>query len=72
MSSDTFEVKSSEVQKNFIQLSGNNCVLPSRYMNGAATNPDAHVVARAGAQVKKGLDIAKKLNAENFGKHTQI
>ena len=38
-----------------------------RYMNGASTNPDAHVVAYAGAQVKKGLDIAKKLGAENFG-----
>lgn len=37
-------------------------------MNGAATNPDAHVVAFAAAQVKKGLDVAKKLGAENFGK----
>ncbi|XP_041842865.1 xylose isomerase-like isoform X2 [Melanotaenia boesemani] len=37
-----------------------------RYMNGAATNPDCHVLAYAGAQVKKGLDIAKKLGAENF------
>lgn len=36
-------------------------------MNGAATNPDCHVVAYAGAQVKKGLDVAKKLGAENFG-----
>lgn len=39
-----------------------------RYMNGAATNPDCHVLAFAGAQVKKGLDVAKKLGAENFGK----
>ncbi|XP_059920726.1 uncharacterized protein LOC132467441 isoform X2 [Gadus macrocephalus] len=37
-----------------------------RYMNGAATNPDSHVLAYAGAQVKKGLDVAKKLGAENF------
>lgn len=37
-------------------------------MNGAATNPDCHVLAYAGAQVKKGLDVAKKLGAENFGK----
>lgn len=36
-------------------------------MNGAATNPDCHVLAYAGAQVKKGLDVAKKLGAENFG-----
>lgn len=39
-----------------------------RYMNGAASNPDCHVFAFAGAQVKKGLEIAKKLQAENFGK----
>ncbi|KAJ7985597.1 hypothetical protein DPEC_G00353720 [Dallia pectoralis] len=38
----------------------------SRYMNGAATNPDSHVFAYAGAQLKKGLDVAKKLGAENF------
>lgn len=38
-----------------------------RYMNGASTNPDAHVVAHAAAQVKKGLEIAKKLDSENFG-----
>lgn len=37
-----------------------------RYMNGAATNPDAHALAHAAAQVKKGLEIAKKLGAENF------
>lgn len=37
-------------------------------MNGAATNPDCHVLAFAGAQVKKGLDVAKKLGAENFGR----
>lgn len=36
-------------------------------MNGAATNPDCHVLAFAGAQVKKGLDVALKLGAENFG-----
>lgn len=38
----------------------------SRYMNGAATNPDCHGLAYAGAQVKNGLDVAKKLGAENF------
>lgn len=36
-------------------------------MNGAASNPDCHVFAFAGAQLKKGLEIAKKLQAENFG-----
>ncbi|KAB7497813.1 Xylose isomerase [Armadillidium nasatum] len=36
------------------------------YMNGAATNSNAHVTAYAGAQLKKGLEIAKRLGAENF------
>lgn len=33
---------------------------------GAATNPDAHVFAMAAAQVKKGLEVAKKLGADGF------
>lgn len=37
-----------------------------RYMTGASTSPNAHVFAYAAAQVKKGLEIAKKLGAENF------
>lgn len=36
------------------------------YACGAATNPDAHVVAFAAAQVKKGLEIGKKLGAGGF------
>ena len=40
-------------------------------MNGAASNPDAHAFAHAAAQVKKGLEIAKKLRAENFGRFNQ-
>ena len=43
-----------------------------RYMNGSGSNPDAHVVAYAGAQEKKGLEIAKKLNAENYGRTLDI
>ena len=44
------------------------CVLcNSRYMNGAGSNPDAHIFAMAAAQVKKGMEVAKKLGAENFG-----
>ena len=35
-------------------------------MNGAATNPDAHVFACAGAAVRKGLEVAHKLGAENY------
>jgi len=37
-----------------------------RYMNGAATNPDAHVFAHAVAQVKKAMDATLKLGGENF------
>ncbi len=37
-----------------------------RYMHGAATNPDAHVFAFAGAQVKKMLEVGKLLGAENY------
>mmetsp|Transcript_15717 Transcript_15717/g.21555 ORF Transcript_15717/g.21555 Transcript_15717/m.21555 type:complete len:448 (-) Transcript_15717:14-1357(-) len=36
-----------------------------RYMNGAFTNPDAHVFAYAASQVKKVLDINHKLGGEN-------
>jgi len=41
-------------------------VIVHRYSNGAATNPDFHVFAYAAAQVKKSLEIGKKLGAENF------
>lgn len=37
-----------------------------RYMNGAATNPDFHVLAHAGAQVKAALDATIKLSGENY------
>ena len=39
------------------------------YSNGSITSPDAHVFAMAAAQVKKGLEIAKKLGAQGFGEH---
>ena len=37
-----------------------------RFMHGASTNPDAHVFAYAGAQVKKMLETGLKLGAENY------
>lgn len=37
-----------------------------RYMNGAATNPDFHVVAYAGAQLKGAIDATIALNGENY------
>lgn len=56
------------MKKHGIKLLWATCNLFShpRYMNGAFTNPDPHVVAYAGAQLKKGLEIAKKLNARNY------
>lgn len=37
-----------------------------RYMNGAASNPNFDVVARAGAQLKIALDATIALNGENY------
>jgi xylose isomerase len=37
-----------------------------RYMNGAATNPDFHVLAHAGAQVKAAIDATIALDGENY------
>jgi xylose isomerase len=37
-----------------------------RYMNGAATNPDFHVMAHAGAQVKAAMDATIALGGENY------
>ncbi|MFN4314399.1 MAG: xylose isomerase [Chitinophagaceae bacterium] len=37
-----------------------------RYMNGAATNPDFHVLAHAGAQVKAALDATIQLGGQNY------
>ncbi|WP_010179490.1 xylose isomerase [Aquimarina agarilytica] len=43
-----------------------NCFSNPRYMNGAATNPDFNVLARAAAQVKCALDATMELNGENY------
>ena len=43
-----------------------NCFSNPRYMNGAATNPNFDVVARAGGQVKLELDATMELDGENY------
>ena len=43
-----------------------NCFSNPRFMNGAATNPNFDVVARAGAQVKLALDATLALDGENY------
>ncbi len=37
-----------------------------RYMNGASTNPDFHVLAHGAAQVKSALDATIELGGENY------
>jgi len=43
-----------------------NCFSNPRYMNGASTNPDFNVVARAGGQIKLAIDATIKLGGENY------
>ncbi|MHB0755483.1 xylose isomerase [Polaribacter sp. M15] len=43
-----------------------NCFSNPRYMNGASTNPDFNVVARAGGQIKLAMDATIKLGGENY------
>ena len=43
-----------------------NCFSNPVYMNGAATNPDFNVVARAAAQIKMALDTTITLGGENY------
>lgn len=43
-----------------------NCFSNPRYMNGASTNPEFDVVARAGAQIKLALDATIALDGENY------
>ncbi|WP_298477044.1 xylose isomerase [uncultured Maribacter sp.] len=43
-----------------------NCFSNPRYMNGAATNPDFNVMARAGGQIKMALDATIALGGENY------
>lgn len=38
----------------------------TRYMNGASTNPDFHVLTHAAAQVKGAMDATIALNGENY------
>ena len=40
-------------------------------MLGASTSPEAHVFAMAAAQVKKGLEITKKLGGAGFGEEDE-
>lgn len=43
-----------------------NCFNHKRYMSGAGTSPNADAFAYAAAQIKKAMDITKKLGGENY------
>ncbi len=63
--SDYIKEKQKETEKKLLWGTAN-CFTNPRYMNGAATNPNFKVVARAGAQVKIALDTTIKLGGENY------
>jgi len=62
------EIFKEEMARTGIKLLWNtsNAFTHPRFVHGAATSPNADVFARAAAQVKKGLEVAKELGAENY------
>jgi len=57
-----------EMDRTGIKLLWNtaNCFTNKRYVHGAASSPNADVFAFVAAQVKKGLDISKKLGGKSY------
>ena len=57
-----------EMKRTGIKLLWNtsNAFTHPRFVHGAATSCNAEVFARTAAQIKKGLEVAKELNAENY------
>lgn len=43
-----------------------NCFNNKRYLGGAATSPEADVFCHAAAQIKKAMDVTKKLGGTNY------
>lgn len=62
---DLIKEKMDETGKKLLWNTANMFTHP-RYVNGAATTNDLKVYAHAAAQVKKGLEISKKLGGENY------
>ena len=62
------DVLEAEMKKTGIKLLWGTANLFShpRYMGGAATNPNPEVFAFAAAQVKKALEVTKRLGGENY------
>lgn len=60
-------IKQKKTQTNIKLLWGTaNCFSNPRYMNGAASNPEFNILARAGGQVKLALDATIALDGENY------
>ena len=67
LASITYYLKQKQAASGVKLLWGtSNCFSNPRYMNGAATNPDFDVLARAGGQVKLALDATMALQGENY------
>lgn len=62
---DYLKGKQSEYGKKLLWGTAN-CFSNPRYMNGASTNPDFNVVARAGGQIKLALDATIALGGKNY------
>lgn len=62
---DLIKKKMNQTGKKLLWNTANMFTNP-RFMNGAASSNNADVFAYAAAQVKKGLDISKKLGGENY------
>ncbi len=62
---DLIKVKMEETGTKLLWNTANMFSHP-RFNNGAASTNNAEVFAYAAAQVKKGLDISKKLNGQNY------
>ena len=62
------DIMKEKMDKTGIKLLWNTANLFSnpRYVHGAATSPNVDAYAFAAAQVKKSLELSKKLNGENF------
>ena len=62
---DHIEVLMKETGKKLLWGTAN-CFSNPRYMHGAGTSCNADVFAFAGAQIKKAMEVTKRLNGENY------
>ncbi|MBN1501793.1 MAG: xylose isomerase [Spirochaetes bacterium] len=62
------DVIEAEMKRTGIKLlwGTSNCFSNPRFMHGAATSPHAEVFAYAAAQIKKAMEITKRLNGEGY------